>query len=96
MAGYRKLFFPTVQVTLGEDIPKAKGLTEFVRCQLTRNGTEYEARSTGTQSSGVLSSLSLGESLVIGPPDTDMLRKGTTATAIVLDREEFMPTELPF
>ena len=54
------------------------------------------AHSTGTQSSGVLSSLSLGESLVIGPPEVALLRKGSTATAIVLDREEFMPTELPF
>lgn len=96
MAGYRKLFFPTVQVTLGEDIPKARGLTEFVRCQLTRNGSGYVAHSTGTQSSGVLSSLSLGESLVIGPPETDILKQGSTATAIVLDREAFMPAELPF
>ncbi len=96
MAGYGKLFFPTVQVTLGEDIPKARGLTEFVRCQLTRNGPGYVAYSTGTQSSGVLSSLSLGESLVIGPPETAMLKQGTTATALVLDREVLMPAELPF
>ena len=96
MAGYTKLFFPTVEVTLGEDISKAKGLTEFVRCQLTQNGSGYEARSTGTQSSGVLSSLSLGESLVIGPPELAVLKKGTMATAIVLDKEEFIQTTLPF
>ena len=96
MAGHRKLFFPIVPVTIGEDIPKAQGLTEFVRCRLTHTGTGYKAHSTGTQSSGVLSSLSLGESLVIGPPEATVLKKGTTATAIVLDSEEFISTDFPF
>ena len=96
MAGHRKLFFPIVQVTIGEDIPKAQGLTEFIRCRLTHTGTGYEAHSTGTQSSGVLSSLSLGESLVIGPAEAAVLKKGTTATAIMLDSEEFISTDFPF
>ena len=96
LAGYPKLFFPTVDVTLGEDIPKAGGLTEFVRCRLTRTPAGYAAHSTGTQSSGVLSSLSLGDALVIGPPDIDMLLEGSTATALVLDHDEFSGVEPPF
>lgn len=96
LAGYHKLFFPTVTVTLGQDIPKTGGLTEFVRCRLTPAGGGYVAHSTGTQSSGVLSSLSLGEALLIGPPDLHLLKRGDSATAIVLDREEFNRDELPF
>lgn len=96
LAGYPKLFFPTVDVTLGEDIPKAGGLTEFVRCRLTRTPAGYTAHSTGTQSSGVLSSLSLGDALVIGPPDIAMLLEGSTATALVLDHDEFSSVEPPF
>lgn len=96
LAGYPKPFFPTVAVTLGEDIPKAGRLTEFVRCRLTRTSGGYTAHSTGTQSSGVLSSLSLGDALVIGPPDLAVLTRGSTATALVLDPDAFGSAEPPF
>lgn len=96
LAGYPTLFFPTVAVTLGEDIRKAGGLTEFVRCRLTRTSAGYTAHSTGTQSSGVLSSLSLGDALVIGPPDHAVLTRGSTATALVLDPDAFGSAEPPF
>lgn len=96
LAGHPALFFPAVDVTLGEDIPKAGGLTEFVRCRLTRTPAGYTAHSTGTQSSGVLSSLSLGDALVIGPPALDLLAKGSTAPALVLDRDAFGSVEAPF
>lgn len=96
MAGFKKIFFPTVEVTMAETIKKAKGLTEFIRCKLTRRVNGREAQLTGTQSSGALSSLSLGDSLVIGDADKDVLAKGTKATAIILDREEFMRSSPPF
>jgi molybdopterin molybdotransferase len=96
MMGHEKLFFPVVHATLGADIPKAKGLTEFVRCRLTRTDGHYEAHSTGSQSSGVLSSLSLGEGLIIGPPELPLLPKGLGVNVIVLDSDEFARKEAPF
>jgi molybdopterin molybdotransferase len=96
MQGQEKLFLPVVSAAVGEDIPKAKGLTEFVRCRLTRTNGHYEVHSTGSQSSGVLSSLSLGEGLVIGPTDLALLPKGMNVKVIVLDADQFAGREAPF
>lgn len=96
MMGYKKIFPPVVSAVAGEDISKAKGLTEFVRCRLISVNGHYEARSTGSQSSGVLSSLSLGEGLMIGPADLPLLPKGLHVQVIVLDHDQFAKEEAPF
>jgi molybdopterin molybdotransferase len=96
MLGYTKPFPPVVAANVSEDIPKAKNLTEFVRCQLIQQNGQYAVRSTGTQSSGVLSSLSLGQGLIIGPQELTMLPKGMEVKVIVLDEDEFAGEEAPF
>jgi molybdopterin molybdotransferase len=96
MMGYEKPFSPVVSATVAHDIPKAKGLTEFVRCRLVLTNGHYEAHSTGSQSSGVLSSLSLGEGLIIGSPELPVLPKGMGVKVIVLDQDEFAKEEAPF
>jgi molybdopterin molybdotransferase len=96
MMGHKKIFPPVVSAVLGEDIAKAKGLTEFVRCRLISVNGHYEARSTGSQSSGVLSSLSLGEGLIIGPDDLPLLPKGLHVHVIALDHDLFAREEAPF
>ena len=96
MTGHEKLFLPVLSATLGEDISKAKGLTEFVRCRITHEHGHYIAHSTGSQSSGVLSSLSLGEGLIIGPAELPLLPKGMGVNVIVLDSDAFAGEEAPF
>jgi molybdopterin molybdotransferase len=96
MSGHEKLFSPVVTATVGEDIAKAKGLTEFVRCRMTYEQGKYTAHSTGNQSSGVLSSLSLGEGLVIGPPEFSTLPQGMQVKVLVLDSDEFAGKDAPF
>ncbi len=96
MGGHEKLFSPVVTATIGEDIAKAKGLTEFVRCRMTHVHGHYTAHSTGNQSSGVLSSLSLGEGLVIGPPEFSTLPRGMNVKVLVLDSDEFAGKDAPF
>lgn len=96
MMGHEKLFLAVVHATVGEDIPKAQGLTEFVRCRLVRADGHYQAHSTGSQSSGVLSSLSLGEGLIIGPAELPLLPKGMGVKVIVLDSDQFAGEEAPF
>jgi molybdopterin molybdotransferase len=96
MMGHDKLFSQVISAAVNADIPKAKGLTEFVRCQLIHHGEHYEVHSTGNQSSGVLSSLSLGEGLIIGAPELPLLPKGMTVKVLVLDSDEFARAELPF
>jgi molybdopterin molybdotransferase len=96
MTGHKKLFLPVVHAIVEEDIPKAKGLTEFVRCRLSQSDGHYQVRSTGSQSSGVLSSLSLGEGLVIGPAELPLLPKGMSIKVLVLDSDPFAGEESPF
>jgi hypothetical protein len=52
--------------------------------------------STGSQSSGVLSSLSLGEGLAIGPPELALLPRGMSVKVMVLDADQFAGDEAPF
>lgn len=96
MGGHEKIFSPVVTATVGEDIAKAKGLTEFVRCRISQEQGQYTAHSTGNQSSGVLSSLSLGEGLIIGPPEFSMLPQGMQVKVLVLDSDEFARKDAPF
>jgi molybdopterin molybdotransferase len=96
MMGQKKIFLPVVSATVGQDIPKAKGLTEFVRCRLTQRNGHHEVHPTGSQSSGVLSSLSLGECLVIGPAELPLLPKGMSVKVLVLAGNEFAGAEVPF
>ncbi|MBM4257156.1 MAG: molybdopterin molybdotransferase MoeA [Deltaproteobacteria bacterium] len=96
MTGHKKLFLPTVHASMGAEVAKAKGLTEFVRCRITHEHGHYIAHSTGNQSSGVLSSLSLGEGLIVGPPEMPLLPKGLGVQVIVLDSDEFAGETVPF
>jgi molybdopterin molybdotransferase len=87
MMGREAIFLPSVEATLSEEIAKANGLTEFVRCTLEQAAEGYTARSTGSQSSGVLKSLSLGDGLIVGPADQRVLSRGTRLRVVVLSGE---------
>jgi molybdopterin molybdotransferase len=84
MMGHARVHLPSTAATLTETLHKATGLTEFVRCTLEGSPEDYRARSTGTQSSGVLRSLSLGDGLIVGPPDADVLRSGARVRVVML------------
>jgi molybdopterin molybdotransferase len=96
MMGREKPFLPVIAATMGEDIAKAKGLTEFVRCRVVSQHGDHQVFSTGNQSSGVLSSLSLGKGLIVGPPELPLLPKGMRVHVLVLDAEQFGSEEAPF
>lgn len=84
MTGVDAVHLPTVPALMAERVPKAAGVTEFIRCTLDGPPENYRARSTGTQSSAVLRSLSLGDGLIIGPPDTSVLEAGTKVRVLTL------------
>jgi molybdopterin molybdotransferase len=84
MMGFGRVHLPSTSATLAETLRKAAGLTEFVRCSLEGSPEDYRARSTGTQSSGALRSLSLGDGLIVGPPDTDVLAAGARVRVVML------------
>ncbi|MFQ5416530.1 MAG: gephyrin-like molybdotransferase Glp [Myxococcota bacterium] len=85
MTGHRDLFRPTIQVTLGETLTKKSGRLHFVRVLLERVGDDVIARSTGTQSSGVLKSMTRAQGLLVFPADATEIRAGEGATVQVLD-----------
>ncbi len=68
MAGNPCLHLPVVRARLGADVRTAPGLTEFVRVALHAQGGRRVAVPTGSQSSGVLRSMSLCDGLMIAPP----------------------------
>jgi molybdopterin molybdotransferase len=84
MAGRRALGLPRVTVRCATDIKIAEGLTEFVRVKLERRGDDLFASPTGSQGSGILSSVSRADGLLIGPAAERMLRAGAQATVLLL------------
>lgn len=68
MMGRSKLFRPTTEAVLAEDVPSEPGRLHLVRCSLFEENGQTMARSTGTQSSGALRSMVLADGLMIVPP----------------------------
>jgi len=96
LAGHRALFRPTLRVRLGETLRKAPGRLHFVRVRLERAGAGYLAHSTGSQSSGVLRSMSLAQGLLVFPAEAAELREGEEAVVQLLDDDFFLSEEPGF
>jgi molybdopterin molybdotransferase len=84
MSGATETGLPRVAVRCAEAIKLAANLTEFVRVRLERRGAEVFASTTGYQGSGVLSSLSRADGLLIGPAAVSLLKAGDQATVLLL------------
>ena len=84
MGGRRRVGLSRVRARCGVEIKVAKDLTEFVRVKLERSGDEFVATPTGNQGSGILSSLSRCDGLLIGPAAETVLKAGSQATVLLL------------
>jgi len=84
MAGLAEVHLPQVVATMAETVNKARALTEFVRCTLEGPAEDRRARSTGSQGSGVLRSMSLGDGLIVGPAGESELRAGSRVRVVLL------------
>jgi molybdopterin molybdotransferase len=84
MSGASATGLPRMTVRCASDIKTSQNLTEFVRVQLERRGAEVFATPTGYQGSGVFSSLSRAEALLIGPAASTVLKAGDQATVLLL------------
>ena len=83
--GHRRLFRRTVEARLAHPVKIRPGRTEFVRVVLERDTQGYVARSTGTQSSGVLLSMALADGLLVVPAVSSGLAAGESAQVQLLD-----------
>ena len=84
MGGRREVGLERVSARCTGDIKLANNLTEFVRVKLERRDGEYLAAPTGNQGSGILSSLSRADGLLIGPAALAILRKDDHAIVLRL------------
>ena len=87
--GSTRLFRPTLEVRLAAPLRKKAGRMHFERVVLERRDGAVLARSTGTQSSGALRSMTLAQGLLVFPAEATELRAGDTATVQVID-ESFL------
>lgn len=84
MLGLAGLHLPVVNATATENIRTAEGLTEFVRCTVDGEPGTYHVRPTGAQGSHVLRSLSLGDALLISPPEVSTIESGSAVRVMLL------------
>jgi molybdopterin molybdotransferase len=94
MTGHARWFRPQLPVRLAETLHKKAGRLHFVRVQLERRGDELWARSTGSQSSGVLSSMMRAQGILLFPAEATQLREGEPATVQLLDAD-FLASDAP-
>jgi molybdopterin molybdotransferase len=86
LGGHRRPHRRTIPVVLDEAVHLAAPLTHFLRGVLARGSDgALHARLTGAQSSGMLTSMSSADVLLVVPPEPPEVPAGATLSAIPLD-----------
>jgi len=88
LLGHPLLFRRTVPVVVQEPITLGPKLRHYLRAVVhpgERTGAPLEARLTGPQGSGILTSMARANALLIVPADMPSVAAGTTLDALVLD-----------
>jgi molybdopterin molybdotransferase len=84
MRGHTKLFRRPVPVVLDEPVTITADLTHFLRAVVTVQSGRATAKLTGPQSSGILTSMSNANALLIVPADRRSVPAGETLNAILI------------
>ena len=85
LAGSSRPHRRTVSVVLDEEVTLRAPLAHFLRCVLSGgNDDALHARLTGSQSSGMLTSMSAADALLVVPPEPAVVRAGTRLRALAL------------
>ena len=88
MMGKKNLTKPTVEAVIEEPIVNTDGRRVYTRAVVEKRGGQYFARLTGPQGSGILTSMSLANGLVIVPEDKAEVKAGEVVQVIMLDWNE--------
>ena len=88
MMGKRNLEKPTIEAVLEDRIFNNDGRRVFTRAIIEKREGRYYARLTGPQGSGVLTSMSLANGLVIVPEEVAEVKPGATIQVMMLDWNE--------
>jgi molybdopterin molybdotransferase len=85
MMGHKKLDKPVIEAIMEEPIKNTDGRRIFARAVVQKRGGKYFARLTGPQGSGILTSMTLANGLVIVSEDKPGVKKGDSVPVIMLD-----------
>ncbi|MBI5303321.1 MAG: molybdopterin molybdotransferase MoeA [Chloroflexi bacterium] len=85
MLGKTKFARPTVRAILQEDVENASDRRNHIRVQVEKRGEGFIARTTGEQGSGVLTSVSKANGLLVIPENVARVRAGETVEIQMLD-----------
>lgn len=88
MMGKKDFAKPTIEATLEEPMTNTDGRRVFTRAIVEKRGTQYFARLTGPQGSGILTSMSIANGLAIVPEDKTEVKAGEKVRVMMLDWNE--------
>lgn len=88
MMGRKDLEKPTIEAVLQDRVINKDGRRVFTRVIVQRGEKGYEARITGPQGSGILTSMGLANGLAIIPEDEKEALPGTTVKVMMLDWDD--------
>ena len=85
MQGKTRLDKPTVEATLVDGVRRKDDRRHYMRVIVEKRGSEYVARLTGEQGSGILSSVTKANGLAIAPEEMSSVAPGTRLQVMLLD-----------
>jgi len=88
MMGKKNLTKPMVEAVIEEPVVNTDGRRVYIRAIVEKRNGQYFARLTGPQGSGILTSMSLANGLVIVPEDKTEVKTGEVVQVIMLDWNE--------
>jgi len=88
MMGKKNWAKPVIEAVIEDSIVNTDGRRIFARAVVRKRDGQYFAQLTGPQGSGILTSMSLANGLVIVPEDKAGVKKGDVVKVIMLDWSE--------
>jgi len=88
MMGKKNLTKPTIQAVIEDSVVNSDGRRILARAVVKERDGRYFARLTGPQGSGILTSMSLANGLVIIPEDKERVEAGDVVQVMMLDWSE--------
>jgi len=92
--GQKRPYMAMIEAVIEHDLKIRSGRVQFIRVLVEKTATGWTAKSTGTQSSGALSSMALADGLMVLPADSSGVSAGETVRIQMLS-SEFMRGESP-
>ena len=88
MMGKKNLVKPAIEAIIENTIKNDDGRRIYDRAIIEKRDGHYYARLTGPQGSGILTSMSMANGLVLIPEEKKLVNKGDTVQALMLDWNE--------